>query len=120
MLLALETILIPDQTIKPPGPKMVVCVAPEEGYFFRINSEPKWQQPVLLSAKDHPFLKHDSYLECGAPLDLDEYVVQEALRDKGIIGTVVPVEAIIAAVQKAWSVSEEDREVICAALREAI
>ncbi len=120
MLLALEVIWIPDQTIKPPGPKMVVSVAPVQGYFFRINSEPKWQQPVLLLAKDHDFLKRDSYLECGAPLDLDDYVVQQSLRERGIIGTIAQkaVKDIIAAVEKAWSVSDEDRAIICAALRD--
>jgi hypothetical protein len=98
---------------------MVVCVEPEAGYFFRINSEPKWQGPVLLKKVENAFLKHDSYLECGAPLDLDEYIVNEALREKGVIGRVndkVVVE-IIATLEKAYSVAPADREMICAVLR---
>lgn len=118
-LYPLEVIWIPDQTIKPPGPKMVVCVEPDAGYFFRINSEPKWQQPVLLKRAENPFLHHDSYLECGAPLDLDEYIVSEAIRQKGIIGRVNDnaIGDIIAALENAYSVAPADRDLICAALR---
>lgn len=36
-------------------PKMVVCVAPDEGYFFRINSK-EFRIPVKLLQADHPFL----------------------------------------------------------------
>jgi hypothetical protein len=99
---------------------MVVCVEPELGYFFRINSEPKWKGPVLLRLADHDFLRHDSYLECGGPLDLDEYIVSEALRGRGIIGRVSDkvVPDIIAALETAYSVSPADRDFICAVLRE--
>jgi hypothetical protein len=98
---------------------MVVCVEPEAGYFFRINSEPKWQAPVLLKLIENPFLSHDSYLECGAPLDLDEYIVSEALRESAIIGRVNDnaIAPIIAALEKAYSVSPEDRDMICKVLR---
>ena len=98
---------------------MVVCVEPEAGYFFRINSEPKWRGPVLLKKIENTFLHHDSYLECGGPLDLDEYVVNEALRGKGVIGRVNDnvVGEIIATLEKAYTVSPADREMICAVLR---
>jgi hypothetical protein len=119
VLLPLEVIWIPDQTIKPPGPKMAVCVEPDAGYFFRINSEPKWQKPILLKQSENTFLLHDSYLECGAPLDLDEYVISESLRDRGIIGRVNDnvIGPIITALEAAYSVSPEDREMICKVLR---
>lgn len=119
MLLPLEVIWIPDQTIKPPGPKMVVCVEPDAGYFFRINSEPKWQKPVLLELSENNFLDHDSYLECGAPLDLDEFIINESLRARGIIGRVSDkvIGPIIAALEASYTVSPEDRELICKVLR---
>jgi hypothetical protein len=119
MLLPLDVIWIPDATIKPPGPKMVVCVEPACGFFFRINTEPKWQQPVkLVRVPDHLFLKHDSYLECGAPLDLDDFIVEEAVRQSGVIGKISKkvVVDIIAAVHAAKAISNSDRELICACL----
>jgi hypothetical protein len=98
---------------------MVVCVEPELGYFFRINSQPKWNGPVLLRLADHSFLHHDSYLECGGPLDLDEYIVSEALRERGVIGrvsdTVVP--DILATLEKAFTMTPADRDLIYAVLR---
>ena len=76
MLNALEVIWIEDECINPPGPKMVVCVDATNGYFFRINTKGHWQHSVPLSKKDHgTFLDHDSHLECGDPLELDDYVI---------------------------------------------
>src|SRR5215203_1726956 len=71
---------------RPPGPKMVVCISPELGLFFRINTEPNWQTSIkLFRGPNHLFLEHDSHLECGEPLDLDEYVVEESIyRERGI------------------------------------
>ena len=59
---------------------MVVCIDVDEGLFFRINSEPKWQKSVAIKLEDHPeFLKWDSVIECGEPLEFDEYTVDEAI-----------------------------------------
>jgi hypothetical protein len=89
VLRLLEVIWIHDDCISPPGPKMVVCVEAKLGFFFRINTRPNWQQSLLLKkGTDHPFLDHDSYLECGDPLELDDYVVEQSLDGKGVIGTV--------------------------------
>ena len=89
MIRALDVIWIDDGLIRPPGPKRVACIEPELLLFFRINSEPKWQTPVKLERiPHHMFLKWDSYLECGYPLDLDEYFVEECIRDNGIIGRI--------------------------------
>lgn len=63
-------------------PKMVVCVAPDEGYFFRINEKP-WRIPVKLLAADHPFLDYDSHLECSPPLDVDDYTIEQYLDENG-------------------------------------
>jgi hypothetical protein len=83
----LEVIWIYDQFIRPPGPKMQVCVDPANGFFFRINERPKWQIPVQILQADNPFLTKDSYLECGSPLELDDYVIQQSLaRTNGPIG----------------------------------
>ncbi|RAI42558.1 hypothetical protein [Rhodoplanes roseus] len=119
MIRALDVIWIRDETIRPPGPKMVVCVEPSLGLFFRINTAPKWQHAVALArTPHHEFLKWDSYLECGEPLELDEYVVDESLRDRGVIGTIdrALVREIVAAIQKARTISPADKERLKAAL----
>lgn len=75
----------------PPGPKMVVCIEPELGIFFRINSNEHWPKSIPIPLKGHEkFLDHDSFIECGSPLDLDEYVIDESLAEKGIIGKADP------------------------------
>jgi hypothetical protein len=108
-----DVIWIFDGCIRPPGPKMVVCVEPELGLFFRINSKP-WQTAVKLEMSSHPFLIRDSYLECGEPIELDEYVVDESLRDKGLYGTVLSslADAIYGAVHAAKRISDSDKEAI--------
>lgn len=119
LLSPLDVIWIYDDCIRPPGPKMVVCVCPELGLFFRINSEGKWQTPVpLAKSPDHLFLSHDSYLECGEPLELDDYVIEESINRKGIIGQVgrALVPQIVAAVEKAVTLSQNDKDIIKRAL----
>lgn len=115
---ALDVIWIYDGFIRPPGPKMVVCVDPKLGLFFRINTDPKWQTPVKLEQAAHKFLEWDSYLECGEPLDLDDYIIDESLRKRGVIGQVIPqlAKEIYAAVASAKTISPADKELIRKAL----
>jgi len=106
----LDVIRIFDGTIRPPGPKMVVCVEADAGFFFRIN-EKKWQTGVPLKKKDHPkFLTKDCHLECGEPLELDDYTIEEAIRDKGILGQISPalVQAICSALANEKLLSSAD------------
>jgi hypothetical protein len=115
VLRLLEVIWIHDDCISPPGPKMVVCVEAKLGFFFRINTRPNWQQSLLLKkGTDHPFLDHDSYLECGDPLELDDYVVEQSLDGKGVIGTVSQalIPDILKAVRAAARMSEKDKQTI--------
>jgi len=98
---------------------MGVCIEPNLGLFFRINTNPRWQTPVkLVKQPHHQFLAHDSYLECGDPLELDDYVIDECLRSRGVIGTIHPslVSDIFAAVHAAKTISPADKEAIRAAL----
>lgn len=116
---ALDVIRIYDGCIRPPGPKMVVCVEPHLGFFFRINSRAHYQQSLLLRMADHPFLKRDSYLECGCPLELDDYVVSESLIEQGgtigrLSNTLVP--RIIEIVNKEPLLSDADKQRIISAL----
>jgi len=97
---------------------MVVCIEPTLGLFFRINTDDKWQTPVKLTKADNPFLEHDSFLECGEPLELDEYCVEESIQEKGIIGRISPTvcPSIMAAVEKAKSIRAADKVAIRKAL----
>lgn len=71
LVATLDVIWIFDATISPPGYKMVACVEPEKGFFYRINTKP-WRPAVELAKADHRFLDHDSYLECGDPMEIDD------------------------------------------------
>lgn len=114
----LEVIWISEETIRPPGPKMVACISPDHGWFYRINTKP-WRPAVLLTrSPDHPFLKWDSYLECGDPLELDDYLIEEAIARNGIIGAVSSTlsDQILAAVEQARYLRDADKAVIRAVL----
>lgn len=115
MLGPLDVIWIDDDTIRPPGPKMVVCVQAELGLFFRINTRAGRQTSLSLRKESgHAFLHHDSYLECGEPLELDAYIVEEALRRRRIVGSVSRslIPDILRAVRSARSISEADKQAI--------
>lgn len=113
-----DVIVIPDETVRPPKPKFVMCVEPDEGWFYRINTK-RWPPAVKLVRETlHPFLDHDSYLECGDPLEIDDFIVEAALRKYGVIGTVHPSLAveILRLLAAAETLRESDRLKITAAL----
>lgn len=90
MITPLDVIWIFDALIEPPHPKMVACVNPEDGVFYRINSRPFFKPCVPLPKDpDHPWLDHDSYLHID-PLVLDDYIVGEALKRNGLVGRISP------------------------------
>lgn len=67
---------------------MVICVEPRLGFYFRINSSSEWEPCVpILREPHHLFLKWDSFIECTI-LDLDNYIINQALKKGGIIGSV--------------------------------
>ncbi len=83
-LQTLDVVWIHDECIRPPGPKMLVCITPEQGLYFRINTRGHWQHSIPLAQRDHPnVLSHDSHLECGQPIELDDYLVDQALARHG-------------------------------------
>lgn len=119
LLATLDVIIIPDDTITPPAPKMVVCIHPENGCFYRVNSKSHWRPCILLPKEpDHGFLDHDSYLQCGDPLELDDYVIEEAITRYGVIGKISAVhcEEIVACLDQALYLSDDDKAAIRRAL----
>ena len=100
---------------------MIVCIEPARGFFFRINTSAKWQTPVRLDPAHHPFLGHVSHLECGDPLEIDDYVIDQSLRRRGVIGRIDPrhIPEILAAVDQARTLSAADKSAIRAALAAA-
>lgn len=122
MISVLDVIRIHDDVIRPPGPKMVVCICPSSGLFFRINTDSKWQTPVLLKLSLHPFLSWDSYLECGEPLELDDYIVNESLNQgRGVIGRIdcSACQDIWNAVRAAKQITQADKGMILSSLQTA-
>ncbi|MCI5047672.1 MAG: hypothetical protein MRY59_09225 [Aquisalinus sp.] len=84
MLKLLDVIWVHDGTIDPPKLKMVVAISIQEALFLRINSKPNFRPNVKLPKEpDHSFLEHDSYLNCGTVLELDDYIISESLRRNG-------------------------------------
>lgn len=113
-----DVTIIFDQTIRPPGPKMIVAIRPDLGWFYRINTKP-WKPAVpLIRMPLHPWLDHDSFLECGDPLELDDFTIEESLRRHGVVGRVDPslAEPVRATVLTLRTMSQSDKAEILAAL----
>lgn len=107
-----------DEFIKPPGPKMLVCVSPADGIFFRINTENKWPIGVPIFKIDNIFLKHDSFLQVGNALDLDDYIIDQSKRagDPVKILDHKYIDLILAAIDRSHSISPADKAKIKKAL----
>lgn len=125
MLSVLDVIIIHDVETRPPKTKMVVCICPEEGLFYRINSYDDYPIGVAIS-KDpyHNFLKWDSFIECGKyPIELDDFSVQSSLQRSGgkPIGRIHQqhAEEIGRAVLSQPTISKDLKKVILNALRGA-
>ncbi len=69
-------------------------------------------------AAGHDFLHHDSYMECGDPLELDDDLVESSLRRHGVIGVVSLSlrDQIKAYLRQAKTLSRKDVREICALL----
>ena len=117
----LDVIWTHDGLISPPGPKMVVCLCPDAGLFVRINTKGWRPGSVSIKKLEHPFLNHDSHVECGAVFELDDYVIDQSVDPpgKGIIGRIslITIVNMVAAVNAATSVRDEDRDMIVTTLQ---
>jgi hypothetical protein len=76
-----------DRLTDPQKHKMMVCLTFERGWFLRINTRNNFRPCVPITRHAHPFLKHDSHVECSL-LEIDEFEIEEALTQSGIIGRV--------------------------------
>jgi len=116
----LDVIWIFDASIHPKKWKMAVCIQSDCGFFFRINSSDRWPLALRIEKEPHHlFLKHDSFIECGNPLELDDYVVQAAIDKSGILGTVHPslASAIYKNVELNETLSVSDKAAVAKALK---
>lgn len=119
MISALDVVWIYDGMIRPTGFKMVVCIHPENGWYYRINTKSHWRPCVAIPLADHSFLDHDSFLECGDPLELDDYLIEEALeKTNGPIGRISSglCAEIVAALAECRTLKARDQEEIRRAL----
>lgn len=93
--------------------RMFVCLEPTRGWFARIVTRQPRYRPVSLPESGHPFLRHDSYVETGMPVEFYEAEVDESER-RGVAGRVS--HTVAAAIVTAWS----DARVTPPAAREEI
>jgi hypothetical protein len=82
-----DVVWLLDPYIDPEKRKMMVCVAPRSGLFFRINTEDYWPVAVPIDMARHRFLRTDSFVECSLPLEFDDYDMNAAA-EEGVIGQV--------------------------------
>jgi hypothetical protein len=104
-LLPLDVVWIDDETTIPPKLKMVVCIDPEKGWFFRINTK-RWPIAVPLLAAENEWLRHDSFLECGEPLEIDSYVISKGRVIGAVCSAAIPL--IAAAIKSCPTLSSAD------------
>lgn len=120
----LDVIWAKDAGIDPAKWKMWVCIAPQAGFFLRINSRPSWQPAVRLLRSEHPFLDHDSYLHCREVVEATPSQVENAMREqnipkrRGVVGSVVAslVPEIRSAIECAETLSDLVREALLSEL----
>ncbi len=112
MIKTLDVIYIHDDLIKPPGPKRVVCICPKLGLFLRINTKGVRPGSVLLLHSLHNnLLDHDSYVECGAPFELDDYTVEQSINEgRGVMGQIhhSVIDKMVLEIGKSQSMSADD------------
>lgn len=86
MIELLDVIVTDDVTARVVKPRMMVCISPVMLEFLRINTRDRFKPCVPLSRlPHHPFLAHDSFVECNI-LELDEYVVEQSIGRNSIVG----------------------------------
>lgn len=86
MLRPLEVVLVPAGLITD-HPKMIACSCASLGLFYVINSRDKIRPCIsIIKSPLHEFLHHDSYLQCGDPVEVDDYVIGQSLEFRGVIG----------------------------------
>ncbi len=120
---------------KPPKAKfLVVLCGGSPPLLFIINSKihrficsqpDLYQCQVSIKAADHPFLTHDSFIDCSqviTGLD-DDTIRQQVLNDlgrvKGELGADAK-RAVIQAVASATTITPKHKELICGALQSSL
>ena len=97
--------------------KMAVCVEPDAGLFLRINTRDLVRPCVPILRRDHPFLDHDSHVECDLA-EYDDYAIEEGRDRGGIVGRLALrcVPEIREALMAAATISDRDKRLVAAAL----
>jgi len=98
---------------------MVVCVSVKHGLFLHINSRgPSGRDVLLPKTEQHPFLAHDSFIECSGLIELDDYTLAASVAASGVLGSVHRSlgAAIVAALDERGTVAPADLRRIAGAL----
>lgn len=110
---------------RPPKHKRFLCVVPDLGWFFMLNTRDLWGASVELPAADAGGgLDHDSFAELGGLIELPAADLAAMLDDGrarrlGAVGRAT-LRRVRAAVEQADTLSEADRAIVLAALESAL
>lgn len=114
-----------DCLARPPKPKLWIAVAPDRGWFLRINSEHR-PGGVALEPVEHPFLEHRSWLCChGELIEVDDRKLEDLLARqgnptrRGVLGSIASSVRphVLREIEAAPTLSAEQKEAILSALR---
>ena len=109
----------------PPKHKRFLCVVPDRGWFFMVNTRDLWGASVELPAADAGGgLDHDSFAELGAVIEVSAMDLA-AMIDDGraiLLGGVgrATLRRLRAAVEGADTLTDDEREVTLAAIESAL
>ena len=113
---ALEIIWIYHELITPPDYKMIVCLCQAEGLFVNINTKGFRRGSLPISKSLHPFLDHDSHLECGKVYEIDDYVIQQGTTIPGAHIDPQHIPHILTLIDRSAEITPNDKS----AIREAL
>jgi|GEM_PF-1590969 len=105
-----DVIWLYDRTTNPQKEKMQICIDYDEGWFLRINTRGVIRPCVPIPKSLNEFLDHDSHIDCSLHI-IDEFEIDEALRQDGVFGTVNLCHAAdtLDALVKSVHISERDK-----------
>jgi hypothetical protein len=115
-----DVVRVFDNLTDPPKYKRLICVDREQGWFFRLNSRPIWKPNMLIPHEgNETWLEHNTYVHLNI-LEFDDTVVEESLKvPANFLGEISDGvrERLIEAVESASTLTQEQKDAICANLR---
>ena len=79
-LTAGDIVVLFDGTVRPPKHKWFLAAYVAEGWFFRLNSNPRWRPNFELLQSENSCLENDCYLELNGKIEFWEGEIEQSLR----------------------------------------